>query len=145
MPTIRHAGDRFRLGLAVGDEFVEQVLKLAGGARVHPAAAWWPSLDVFEVEDGFVVIAELAGVRPDDIELCVEGPRLHLTGVRHAPPVTGPHAVRQLEIDYGPFARTIALDPAVDEAGIVAEYRAGLLLVKLPRRATRRVRIDVED
>ena len=128
------------------EEFLEQVLKLAGTSRLHLGAAWWPSIDVFEVEDGFIVIADLAGVQGEDIDLAVRGGRLHLTGVRRPPPIEGRQAIRQLEIDYGPFARTITLDSSIDEGRISAEYRSGLLLVRLPLRAgARRVAIRVEE
>lgn len=128
------------------EEFIERVRQLTASSRVHRGSAWWPSLDVFETEGGFTIVAELAGVERDALELHVQGGRLHLFGVRRPPTIAERQAVRQLEIDYGPFARTIMLDPGIDEERISAEYRNGLLVVRLPRRGgRRRVAIRAED
>jgi len=124
------------------EEFREQML--TGGSRVQPGPAWRPSVDVFEVEDGLLVLADLAGVHQSDIT--VQAGRLHISGARRRPPVAGPHARGQLGIDYGRFERTIGPGPEIEEEQISAEYRIALLLVKLPAATLRgRMKIRVED
>jgi HSP20 family molecular chaperone IbpA len=39
-----------------------------------------------------------------------------------------------MEIEYGPFRRTLGLPPGIDAAGIAAHLEAGFLLITIPRR-----------
>jgi HSP20 family protein len=93
-----------------------------------------------------VVLAELAGIDPDGIALEVEGRELVIAGHR-APSESEGRVYQQLEIDFGPFRRTIPLgaDVVADEAK--ATYKDGILRVELPlatpEQHARRVAIEV--
>jgi HSP20 family protein len=92
-----------------------------------------PRVDVF-YEDGpprAVVQAELAGIDPDELTLEIEGRELVLAGHRRPADAEG-RVYQQLEIDFGPFRRVIALgaDVVADQAR--ATYRDGMLRIELP-------------
>jgi HSP20 family protein len=78
-----------------------------------------------------VVQAELAGIDPDELSLEIEGRQLILAGHRRPAEAEG-RVYQQLEIDFGPFRRVIALgaDVVADEAR--ATYRDGMLRIELP-------------
>lgn len=92
-----------------------------------------PAVDVFYEDDPSraVVLAELAGIDPDELTLEIEGREVVLAGHRRPTDSEG-RLYQQLEIDFGPFRRVIHLgaDVLADEAR--ATYRDGLLRIELP-------------
>jgi len=92
-----------------------------------------PAVDCFLSDDPprLTVVAELAGVDPDRVELLLTGRELLIAGerVRRAAERS---RYEQMEIDYGPFRRTIALPADVDVERAEARYERGLLVVTLP-------------
>ncbi|MDQ3849690.1 MAG: Hsp20/alpha crystallin family protein [Actinomycetota bacterium] len=92
-----------------------------------------PAVDVFYADDPprAVVHAELAGVHPDDLGLEVQGRELTLTGHRRAADAED-RVYQQLEIEHGPFRRTLPLGAEVVAEQARASYRDGILRVELP-------------
>ncbi len=106
------------------------------GLATRRKGGFSPAVDVFyemggDGEHKAVVHAELAGIDPDEITLEVEGRELVLAGHRR-PSESDERVYQQLEIDFGPFRRTIPLgaDVVADEAK--ATYKDGILRVELP-------------
>jgi len=109
--------------------------------------AWNPSINLYEDGEAFYLVADLAGVVGDEIDLRVERGRLVLQGKRASPrprecqgecsrdPSHGPLRVHLMEIDDGPFLRTVDLPASVDAERIEACYRNGLLWVKMAKRS----------
>ncbi len=95
---------------------------------------WEPAVDVCEDEEAYYIIVEVAGV--DEQELEVEyhpNGTLVVRGVRR-PPMTGAVQCLVLEIPYGSFERRIPLPSAINADGITAEYRSGLLQIRVPKQ-----------
>jgi HSP20 family protein len=92
---------------------------------------WRPAVDVYRNRDGWLVKFELAGVRPEDIDLEVLGRRMTLRGVRRD--LTSQEECRcfQMEIAYSRFERSLELPCPLDRADIATEYRDGMLLVRI--------------
>ena len=109
--------------------------------RYGPRGAWRPSVNVYEDAHAFHVVVELPGVDPDTVDLRAEGGRLLLSGERASPrpdrpgPQGGSFRVHLMEIDHGPFWRTLELPESVDVDAIEAAYRNGLLWVTMPKKA----------
>jgi HSP20 family protein len=78
-----------------------------------------------------VVHAELAGIDPDEISLEIEGRELIIAGHRRPSESEG-RVYQQLEIDFGPFRRTIPLGAEVVADEARATYRDGILRIELP-------------
>jgi len=76
------------------------------------------------------VVVELAGVDPDDVHLYADDEVLVIVGERRRP--DSPGRYQQMEIEYGPFQRRIALPERVDPSAARAEYARGLLTITLP-------------
>jgi HSP20 family protein len=92
-----------------------------------------PSADCFHTDDPhqLTIVVELAGVEPESLELTVEKRCLTVSGVRARPRADG-QVYQQMEIEYGPFSRTLKLVEDVDVNAASATYEHGLLTVKLP-------------
>jgi HSP20 family protein len=99
------------------------------------ARLWHPSTDLYETEDQFVVLVEVAGVSQDDISVILHDRRLAIVGMR-GDANAGPgerRAYHQMEVSFGEFRADVDLPGPVDEGGITAEYSQGFLRVTLPK------------
>ena len=92
-----------------------------------------PAVDVFYADDPprAIVHAELAGIDPDDLGLEIQGRELTLSGHRRGADAEG-RVYQQLEIEHGPFRRTIPLGADVVAEQARASYQDGVLRVELP-------------
>lgn len=103
-----------------------------------PVDSWSPSINVYRMERRIELCVDLAGVEPATIDLRVEPGKLVLRGVRHAPepPRRQDERVRivSMEIDHGPFCRTIGMPELVDLSRVESQYANGLLWIRLPLR-----------
>ncbi len=114
-----------------------------GYSNFCPSETWTPNVNLYEVDDAYLVCVDLAGVDKEKIELEVVEQQLKLKGVREVPAHSeagGPdlHSrrlrVHLMEIDHGPFHREVELPEDVVKDGIVANYRNGMLWVELPKK-----------
>ena len=92
---------------------------------------WTPAVDVVETDDAFVLVAELPGVRREDIDVEVDDRRLEISG-RRLPVEEGQSFVR-MERSYGPFRRSFELDPSIDAGKISAKIEQGVVTLTLPK------------
>ena len=106
---------------------------------------WAPALDVSENADALVVRAEVPGVKPDDVNVTVEGNTLVLSGQKKETTEDGGENYRYVERRYGSFTRTVPLPSNIDAGKIEASCREGVLEVKLPKsEEAKPKRIDVQ-
>lgn len=92
---------------------------------------WQPPVDVYRTRNGWVVKLELAGVRLQDIAITVQGPQLRVEGIRRDWMVEADWHYHTLEIAYNRFERTMTLPCDLEHAQITAEYRDGMLLLRV--------------
>jgi HSP20 family protein len=92
-----------------------------------------PAVDVYYTGDPprAVVRADLAGIEPSEIELEIRGRELILAG-RRTPGEDEERVYQQLEIEHGPFRRSVPLGADVDADAAKAVYEDGMLIVELP-------------
>jgi len=128
-----------RLNQVFGDVFVRD-------EALSPASHWTPAVDIYETEGHDVVIkAELPDMSREDIEVTVEHQTLTIKGTRKAPADVPEDRYRRVERRYGTFSRSFALPNTVDASKVGADYRNGVLTVKLPFKDEARPRtINVE-
>ena len=116
---------------------------LCAGVFGAPARPWTPAVDVFETENELVLQADLPGLEPGDIDVQVENQVLSLRGERKLPSRDGFH---RLERGHGRFERRFAVPRAFDTDKIAAEYRNGVLTVKLAKKEAakpRQIKIEL--
>ena len=107
---------------------------------------WVPPVDIYETEGHDLVLkAELPDMAREDIELTVERNVLTLKGTRKRPADVKEEQIRRIERRYGSFSRSFTLPPTVDATKVTADYKNGVLTVKLPFREEAKPRtINVE-
>ena len=119
-----------------------QLPRLAGRyVSRHRSGFWHPPTDVYETETSVVVRVEVGGLEKEDFEIRLDGHSLTISGERRD--LAAKLAYHQLEIRYGPFLAAVRLSQPVDEIGIEATYRHGILRVILPKAQAHRVPVTV--
>ena len=107
---------------------------------------WTPAVDIFETEAHDLVLkAELPGMTREDIEVVVENSTLVLKGTKKFDADVKDENYRRIERTYGTFHRSFTLPNTVDASKVSADYKNGVLTVKLPFREEAKPRtINVE-
>jgi HSP20 family protein len=97
--------------------------------------SWTPAVDIWNNgQHELVLKAELPDMKENEIDLTVEDNTLTLRGERKLDAEIKDDQFHRIERSYGPFCRTFALPPTVDAGKVSAEYKAGILTVRLPMR-----------
>jgi HSP20 family protein len=97
--------------------------------------SWVPAVDIYSNgQHELVLKAELPDMRQEDIDLTVEDNTLTLRGERKLDGEVAEEQFHRIERSYGSFVRTFGLPPTVDAGKVSAEYKAGVLTVRLPLR-----------
>jgi HSP20 family protein len=107
-------------------------------------AGFRPNVDCYRTEDSITVLIELPGVDPAKVDIFVAEGTLYVAGERERPRSDG-QTYQQMELDYGPFRRQIALGADVDVEQAQATYEEGILRIALPltERAPAGVRVVI--
>ena len=103
--------------------------------------SWMPPVDIYETENhDLVVRAELPGLNREEIEVSLENSTLVLKGEKKLDSEVKDESYRRIERTYGTFHRSFTLPTTVDAGRISAEFKNGVLTVKLPFREEARPR-----
>ena len=108
--------------------------------------AWAPSVDIYENKDQIVLEAELPGMNREDFELTVENNVLTLRGERRFEKKDEADNYHRVERAYGSFTRSFTLPQTVSPENATAEYKNGVLTIRLPLRdeaKPRSIKVDV--
>jgi HSP20 family molecular chaperone IbpA len=101
-----------------------------------------PPVDIYETEDGLVVLADLPGVAQDSLDIGVDNNILTIRG-RSSSMLPGEVPYREYELRH--FFRQFELSNKVDQARISAELKHGVLMLQLPKAEEAKARrIDVQ-
>jgi HSP20 family protein len=109
--------------------------------------AWVPPVDVFQTGDQELVLkAELPEMTREDIDVTVENFVLTLKGEKKLSTDVKDEQFHHAERRYGAFNRSFSLPRTVDSSKVSADYRNGVLTVRLPLREEakpRQIKVDV--
>jgi HSP20 family protein len=93
-------------------------------------------VDVAEKNGAYKVIAELPGVKKDDIHVAIDGAQVTIEAeVKQEKEASQDERVLHVERTFGKVTRSFALPQEVDEAKVEAKFRDGLLELTLPKKA----------
>jgi HSP20 family protein len=115
---------------------------------LHDEGAWSPRIEAFQKEDQFIVRAELPGLKREDIEVSVTDDVITLQGRREHKEEQEREGFYHSEISYGSFYRTIPLPEGIITDSCEANFRDGVLEVRLqapPKEVSRGRRIEVTE
>jgi len=92
-----------------------------------------PEVDVQETDNEIIVNAELPGVEEKDLDLRIDNGNLTLKGEKEEKDENKEGDMYHTERRYGSFMRTIPLNAEVDAENAEANFKNGVLNVKLPK------------
>ena len=98
-------------------------------------SVWAPAVDIYETADELVLKADVPDVNERDLDIRVENNMLTLRGERKFEKTVSEDNYLRVERSYGSFSRSFALPNTVDTDDIRADYRNGVLTVRMPKRA----------
>jgi HSP20 family molecular chaperone IbpA len=100
--------------------------------QTRPGAVYSPAVDIFETDAAITVLADMPGVKPDQLEIDLRDSVLTLKG-RFSSPVTAAESDVLREYESGTFFRQFTLSQAIDQAKIDAHLTDGVLRLELPK------------
>ena len=105
---------------------------LASSKNAKPSGRlWYPSADIYQTADGWLVKVELAGVSAEEIEIDIQGNQLYIAGCRRDKTCAVGGSYHQMEITYSRFEKTLEFPASIDGAKLEHNYVDGLLLIYL--------------
>ena len=113
--------------------FARPAARTSGGKEQLTVADWVPTVDISETDGGYLIKAELPEVKKEDVKVTVEDGVLTLQGARHQEKEEKGKKYHRVERSYGSFVRSFTLPESVDESGVKAEYKDGVLNLHLPK------------
>ena len=112
-----------------------------------PNNTWMPPVDIYQTGDHELVLkAELPDMTREDIDLNIENFVLTIRGEKKVAGDVKEEQFHHVERRYGTFSRSFALPQTVDPNKVSAEYKQGVLTVRLPLREEakpRSIKVDV--
>lgn len=119
-----------------GESFERYFRSIRGSRETRPSGRLWcPAADVYRTSDGWIVKVDLAGIRPDDIKITIDGRVLRISGSRRDGICGEGVSHYQLEITYSRFEKMIQFPRSIEHASIARDYRDGLLILRLHEEA----------
>ena len=132
---------------------------LGGGLRLFQDAVnrlldqpgtrpWAPAVDILETENELLLKADLPGIEMKDIDIQLENGTLALRGERRFESEKKEGGFHRVERSYGSFARYFTLPDTVDPEHVKADYKNGVLTVKLPKKELakpRQIKVEVNE
>jgi HSP20 family protein len=100
----------------------------------------YPPINVFEDKAGAIVIAEVAGLDPGQIQISSQGRTLTLGSERKPRDVEQAVGFHRRERSFGEFSRSIQLPEDYDLQKAEAKYESGLLIIRVPKAESTRPR-----
>jgi len=115
---------------------------------VDGVGLWMPAVDIYETDEKAIVVkADLPGLRREDIDLTVENSTLTIRAERRPEQGIAAGRFHRAERAYGTTSRSFTLPTTVDASLVKADYRDGVLTVRLPLRqeaTPRQIQVDVQ-
>jgi HSP20 family protein len=118
-----------------------------GDEGLMTSGAWVPPVDIYQSGDHEVVLAaELPAMKREDIEITVDNGTLTIKGEKPLSAEVKEDQFHRIERRYGSFSRSFSLPQTIDASRVSADYRDGVLTVKLPMREEakpRQIKVNV--
>ena len=115
------------------NELFEEAFGRSRPYQVAGNTAWWPAVDILESKDGYLIRAELPGMKREDFNLEVKDGTLTLSGERRFEEAANGVEYHRVERTAGKFSRSFSLPRTVNNSEIKATYRDGILEIHVPK------------
>ncbi|MCX8029230.1 MAG: Hsp20/alpha crystallin family protein [Brevinematales bacterium] len=95
-----------------------------------------PAVDVYETDKDIVIKAEIPGAKKDEIEVTVKDNFVHIKAEKKEEKEEKKENIHKIERFYGRVERTIPLPVDVKSEEAKAEYKDGVLEIRIPKEKT---------
>lgn len=122
--------------------------QLQDDASFIETGTWVPLVDIKEEKERFLVIADIPGVKKEDVDISLEQHVLTLKGVRNLDKTEHHNGYSRRERAQGQFYRRFSLPQTADDAKITASYAHGVLEISIPKKEAatqKKIEISVEE
>jgi HSP20 family protein len=123
--------DPFREITTLQNEMSRLMNVLGGPGNGGGDRAWMPAVDAWETDTEIVYQFDLPGIPEDKISIEFEDGSLTVSGERERTQEVSDDRLYRFERRFGSFSRTIGLPQGIDEDAVKAEYRDGVLEVRV--------------
>jgi HSP20 family protein len=127
----------FRELAALQNEMGRWMNQLAGGVGAPTgngqSSTWLPAVDVWETDSELVLSFDLPGIPEDKIAVELDDNILTVTGERERTKEHSSDRFYRFERRFGQFSRSVTLPTGVKEDDIRAEYKDGVLEIRVPK------------
>jgi len=106
------------------------------------------TIDVYQTDDDIIIESTVAGVEPDDIDIDISSESVTIRGERRRSNEVSEENYLYQECYWGKFSRSIILPQEIDPDKAKAEFKNGVLRVRLPKIAkgrTRKLKVRGEE
>lgn len=100
--------------------------------QTTPGPVFTPAVDIFETEKELTLLADMPGVKPDDLTIDLRENTLTLVGEVAAVENAGEETLL-VEYETGKYYRQFALSEVIDQGRIDAQLKDGVLRLSLPK------------
>lgn len=124
---------------------IENMFRSVGPMFMLSERTWKPQMDIYETPDEVIILAEIAGVNKENLEVEINSKAVRIHGNRAELPRVKNSTYRLAEIQYGKFERILFLPEPIDTDKVTASYQNGFLqirLTKIPRDLTHKIPIS---
>lgn len=112
---------------------MDRIFSRMGEGQPATATSWMPRINVKQSGDDLAVHVELAGIKPDDVDIEVTDGVLTIKGERKSETEREGEGWLVRESSFGSFERSMVLPEGVDPSSIKAEFKDGMLEVHVPK------------
>ena len=103
----------------------------AGSGDEFERSDWTPASDIYETDSGYLIAMDLPGIDRQALEIDIDENRLVVKGTR----ALDEPKQHRAERPRGKFLRTFSVPASVEQGKIAAEYKDGVLQIRLPKRS----------
>jgi len=129
------------------DKTLADLFQSLGPSFSFSKTTWKPQLDIYETAEKIYILAEIAGVDKDNLELEINPRAVRIFGKRIGAPPAANGRYRLAEIQYGPFERVLYLRTPINTETVSARYKNGFLMIelaKIPFPEKQKIPISIE-
>jgi HSP20 family protein len=95
--------------------------------------SWKPQMDIYETPEAIVILAEIAGVRKEDVDVEINSRAVKISGIRSGISHGANATYRLAEIQYGTFERILYLPVPINAEDVSAVFTNGFLEIRLAK------------
>lgn len=119
----------------------------SGELEIVKTGDWSPRVDIAEIDNAFIIKAEIPEVKKEDVKVTVENGVLCIVGERKQEKEEKGKKFHRIERYYGSFCRSFTLPENADGKQVKAAFKEGILNVEIPKTkeaATKATEVKIE-